>query len=159
MAHDIELRSSTGFSIRLTSGEDLGGGGTISAFNAKLISLISYINGISKTSLSKHNTSLFPTSVPDSISINPTFINFTVSEQTNNTVVVTSSSGWSAAINSDIDGMIQSFTSAGDDQGTISVTVNQNTSDFSRAAVIRLTCGSATTDLSLCQDGNVETCG
>lgn len=156
MAHDIVLRSPTGFSIQLST---ISTGAVISYFNAKLIELVDAINGISRTLTGQYNGIDLPAVAADSISLSTTSLNFTSAGGVDNTITVTSSGGWTASIISDPDNMILSFNSAGDDQNTAWIEADTNPNTTNKTATIRYTCGTATVDLSICEDGTIETCG
>lgn len=102
---------------------------------------------------------------PDAVSLNPTSYHFTTSGGSAGVSVVTSSiagtpSGWSASLTSDVNSIIVTFDSAGNSGDTINVEVIINSSQHIDCAnaTITVTCGTATADLVIYQDGTVIGC-
>jgi hypothetical protein len=101
------------------------------------------------------------THAADSISLSYTYLSYYQNGSEKNgvySVVVTSSGAWTASVLYDYDTMISSFTNSGGDQGNCYVSINWNLTDYSKLAQIEFACGTARAYLSLCQDGNAETC-
>lgn len=104
---------------------------------------------------------------PDSVSLNPTSYNFgTAGGDTTNVTTVTSSiagvpSGWEATVTSDPNSIIASLdVAAGDSGQSVWMTIITNSTQHASCAyaTITVTCGTASEDLSISQDGYVETC-
>lgn len=108
-----------------------------------------------------------PAPPPDSVSLNPTSYNFGLAGgSTTNVTTVTSSiagtpSGWTAQITSDPNNIIASLDVAlGDSGQSVWMTCITNSTQHTTCAfaTITVTCGDATEDLTISQDGTVETC-
>jgi len=100
------------------------------------------------------------THVTDSISLSSNYVSFWQNGSPKNSdPVVTSSDPWTAAVDFDSDNIIDSYTTAGNSQDPCYLSMNPNWSnDYSATAQITFTCGSASAQLNICEDGTVETC-
>ena len=111
-------------------------------------------------------TTFEPPPPPDAISVNPEYYVFTTAGGTGGVSVVTCSeagipSTCSASITSDPQGIIEELVTTGGNSGdTIWVTVITNSTYHSAcaSATITLTCGDASCELTIYQDGYIEEC-
>ena len=111
-------------------------------------------------------TTFEPPPPPDAISVNPEYYVFTTAGGTEGVSVVTCSeagipSTFSASVTSDPQGIIEELVTTGGNSGdTIWVTVITNSTYHSAcaSATITLTCGDASCELIIYQDGYVGEC-
>ena len=95
----------------------------------------------------------------DSVSANPSYLAFYFEGDAYNTAyaTITSSGSWTASIIYN-EGCLISCTPSGGDQDDCFAYVGFNNTEGALIGIIRVVCGSAYVDISVCQDGTVETC-
>jgi hypothetical protein len=101
------------------------------------------------------------THVSDSISLDYTYLSYWQNgsqKEGRYSVTVTSSGAWTASVLYDYDTMISSYTSSGNNQDNCWLNINWNYNNEVKLAQIEFACGTARAYLSLCEDGNAETC-
>ena len=121
-------------------------------------SAIASFNGVVKTNIGTIDGEPFPS---DSVSLSSSSMFFNTSGEPlhDDWVIVTSSGNWTTSIISDDSGMIDSFTAAGANNDLLQVAVKINSIiEDCHTATIRVTKGTAMTDLTVYQDGTVLTC-
>ena len=130
--------------------------GSINHVNLTKIGAINHVN-ISKAGAFNHVN--ITVGSADSVSANPTFLSFGAATNLTNSSQITSSGTWSAAVwDEDVLGMINSVTASGSSGQNCTINLAQNSVPGSRSAIVRVTVGTATADIEICQSGTEEVC-
>ena len=131
---------------------------TIASINSVPEVSIASFNGVAKANIGSIDGQSFPT---DSISLSAGSLYYDIYAvaYAADFVIVTSSGGWTAAIQDDPGNILNSFTTNGSDGDPLQVSVEPNTTiQDCHSATIRVTRGTVYEDLVIYQDGTVLTC-
>lgn len=131
---------------------------TIASINSVPEVSIASFNGVSKAAIGSIDGQSFPT---DSISLSAGSLYYDTLgvAYADDFIIVTSSGGWTAAIQDDPGNILTSFTTSGVNGDPLQVAVEPNTTiQDCHSATIRVTRGTVYEDLVIYQDGTVLTC-
>ena len=131
---------------------------TIASINSVPEVSIASFNGVAKANIGNIDGQSFPV---DSISLSAGSLYYDTLgvAYADDFIIVTSSGGWTAAIQDDPGNILTSFTTSGVNGDPIQVAVEPNTTiQDCHSATIRVTRGTVYEDLVIYQDGTVLTC-